>query len=169
MIEFEAMMYSILKKYGLYDIRDEYIDLCYIGYAKALKKYDKTKSKLDTHIYICIKNEILSQLRKEKRQKRNGNEISIEYYRDYKNYNFNETIADKFDMELNIEKIESESKLYEALNKLSKKERFIICCLYGFCKCNYTQEELANKLNISQAQISRIKDNCLTKLRGMIQ
>ncbi len=84
MIEYEAMMYSILKKYGLYNKRDDYIDICYIGYAKALKKYDSSKSKATTYIYKCIENELLQCLRKENAIKRQRNETSLDYvYDDY--------------------------------------------------------------------------------------
>ena len=78
-LEHEGMNICNLKKYGgLYNKRDEYIDVCYIGYAKLLNTFDEKKGELKWHIYRCMKNELLSELRKESRKKRQGVTVSFD-------------------------------------------------------------------------------------------
>ena len=71
MIEYEAMMYSILKKYGLYNKREDYIDLCYIGYAKGIKKYDSTKSKETTTFTSVLRTNYCNAYKKKMLKKGN--------------------------------------------------------------------------------------------------
>lgn len=56
--------------------------------------------------------------------------------------------------------------LKEALNKLNKKERYIINQRYFEGK---TQVELSNELGISQAQISRLEKNSLELMKNIIK
>ena len=169
MIEYEAMMYSILKKYGLYNKREEYIDVCYIGYAKALKKYDPDKSKPTTYIYKCIENELKCCLRKEKALKRQREEASLDYVYDEKGHDLEDLISNDVDIENDFIEKEQNNQLCEAIKKLSKREQFIIKYSFGFGCDEITQSEIAEHLGIGQCQVSRLKDKILIKLKGMIE
>ena len=167
--KYEPMFYSILKKYGLYSKRDDYIDLCYIGYSKAINNYNNKKSRLSTYIYKCIKNEILQELRKEKADKRQGIELSFDYVYDDKGHDFDDLIPDDIDLESELIERETSTQLCNALCSLTKNEQVIIKSLFQLDGFNKTQIELACEFNISQAQISRIKDKALEKMRGMVE
>ena len=169
MIEYEAMMYSILKKYGLYDKREDYIGICYIGYAKALKKYDSSKSKASTYIYKCIENEIMQCLRKENAIKRQRKESSLDYTYDEYGHYLEDLISNDVDIENDFIEKEQKNQLCEAIKKLSKKEQFIIKYYFGIDCDEKTQDEIGKYLGVTKIQVSRLKDKILIKLRGMIE
>ena len=169
MIEYEAMMYSILKKYGLYNKRDDYIDVCYIGYAKALKKYDSSKSKVTTYIYKCIENEIMQELRKENAIKRQRNEMSLNYVYDEKGHDLEDLIDSGIDIENDFIEKEQNNQLCEAIKKLSKREQYIIKNSFGLNCDEKTQDEIGQCLGIRQSQVSRLKDKILIKLKRMME
>lgn len=169
MFEYEAMMYSILKKYGLYNKREDYIDICYIGYAKALKKYDSSKSKPTTYIYKCIENELMQCLRKENALKRQREEASLDYVYDEYGHDLEDLISNDVDIENDFIEKEQNNQLCESIKKLSKKEQYIIKNSFGLNCDEKTQIEIGENLKMSQDQVSRLKDKILIKLRGMIE
>ena len=169
MIEHEAMMYSILKKYGLYNKREDYIDVCYIGYAKALKKYDSSKSKPTTYIYKCIENELMQCLRKENAKKRQREESSLNYVYDERGHDLEDLISSDVDIENDFIEKEQNNQLCEAIKKLSKKEQFIIKYSFGLNCDEKTQDEIGKYLGVTQTQVSRLKYKILIKLRGMME
>jgi RNA polymerase sporulation-specific sigma factor len=169
MFEYEKMMYFILKKYGLYDKREDYIDICYIGYAKALKKYDSSKSKATTYIYKCIENELLQCLLKENAKKRQREELSLNYIYDERGHDLEDLISSDVDIENDFIEKEQKNKLCEAIKKLSKKEQFIIKYSFGLNCDEKTQNEIGQCLGVTQVQVSRLKDKILIKLKRMME
>jgi len=169
MIEHEAMMYYILKKYGLYNKREDYIDICYIGYAKALKKYDSSKSKPATYIYKCIENELLQCLRKENAKKRQREESSLDYVYDEKGHDLKDLIDSGIDIENDFIKKEQNKQLCEAIKKLSKKEQYIIKYSFGLNCEEKTQEEIGQYLGVTQTQVSKLKGKVLIKLKEIME
>ena len=169
MFEYEKMLYSILKKYGLYNKREDYIDVCYIGYAKALKKYDSSKSKPTTYIYKCIENELMQCLRKEKALKRQREEASLDYVYDEKGHDLEDLIDSGIDIENDFIEKEQKNQLCEAIKKLSKKEQFIIKYSFGLNCDEKTQDEIGQCLGVTQTQVSRLKYKILIKLKRMIE
>lgn len=169
MIEHEKMMYSILKKYGLYNKREDYIDICYIGYAKALKKYDSSKSKPTTYIYKCIENELLQYLRKENAIKRQREELSINYIYDENGHTLEDLISNDVDIENDFIKKEQNKELYNSIKNLTKREQYIIKSFFGLGCIEKTQSEIGEHLGITQTQVSRLKDKILIKMRGMME
>lgn len=167
-LEHEGIMYNVLKQYGLYDKREEYIDLCYIGYSKALKSFDSAKGKLKSYIYNCVENEILSELRKQKAQKRQRYECSLDDDYDDRGHTFNDIIADDIDLERDIICEETNRELCEAVNKLANDERFIIANLFKLGDHNYTPNKICKVLNITTDQMEVIKNVALAKLKEML-
>ena len=169
MFEYEKMMYFILKKYGLYNKREDYIDICYIGYAKALKKYDSSKSKPTTYIYKCIENELLCEMRKENAKKRQREESSLNYVYDENGHDLEDLISSDVDIENDFIEKEQNNQLCEAIKKLSKREQYIIKYSFGLNCDEKTQDEIGQCLGIKQAQVSRLKNKILTKMKRMIE
>lgn len=157
-------MYSVLKKYGLYKKRDDYIDLCYIGYTKALKTYDSSRGTLVNYMFNCIENEILAEIRREQAIKRQR----IEHSLDDTDYQLSNMIPDNIDLEMNMIKCEEHKELCNAINKLTKIEQIVVCNLYELNDRKYTQTELAEILGKSQTDISIIKTQALLKLKNML-
>ena len=169
MIEHEGTMYAVLKKYGLYNKRDDYIDLCYIGYAKALNTFDESKGSFRNYLYNCCENEILNELRKENTAKRQREECSFDVEYNDEGSTLNDIVPSILDVEQEAISNETSTELTNAINSLTKTEQFIIRNLFDFDICKYNQSELAEILSMDQAQVSRIKDNTLLKLKEMIE
>lgn len=70
------------------------------------------------------------------------------------------------DIDKNLEMIGEKTDLRDALKYLTKEERLVI---EGRFYKNMTQIEIAQKLKISQMQISRLQNHALAKLRRILQ
>lgn len=161
----------IAKKYNnSNEDQDDLISIGTIGLIKAIETYNIEKgTRLATYASKCIENEILMNIRTNKKNKvqvslqdpigmdKEGNEISlIDVLGTDIDY-----ILDQVELKVQI------SKLYEQLDKiLSKREKEIVLLRYGLTTCGYkTQREIAEKLEISRSYVSRIEKRALKKLR----
>ena len=161
----------IAKKYNNNrDLQEDLISIGTIGLIKAIDSYsiDK-KTKLATYASKCIENEILMNIRSNKKNKmqvslqdpigvdKEGNAISlIDILGTDVDY-----IVDKVELKMKI------SKLYEKIEQiLTERENEIIKLRYGLTPHGYkTQREIAQKLNISRSYVSRIEKKALKKLK----
>ena len=161
----------IAKKYNnSSDDQDDLISIGTIGLIKAIETYNIEKgTRLATYASKCIENEILMNIRTNKKNKvqvslqdpigmdKEGNEISlIDVLGTDIDY-----ILDQVELKFQI------SKLYEQLDKiLTKREKEIVLLRYGLTTCGYkTQREIAEKLKISRSYVSRIEKRALKKLQ----
>ncbi len=161
----------IAKKYNnSSEDQDDLISIGTIGLIKAIETYNIEKgTRLATYASKCIENEILMNIRTNKKNKvqvslqdpigmdKEGNEISlIDVLGTDIDY-----ILDQVELKVQI------SKLYEQLDKiLTKREKEIILLRYGLTTCGYkTQREIAEKLDISRSYVSRIEKRALKKLQ----
>lgn len=139
-----------------------------IGLIKAVKFFNADKQiKFATFASRCIENEILMFLRKNNKvdvsldeplsTDKDGNELVL-----------GDLIGT--DSEIVYKSIESKVEieiLAELINRLPPREKFIMKLRYGLADSKeYTQKEVADKLNISQSYISRIEKKVLLKLKG---
>ena len=172
------LIYFILGKMNLYDKRDYFYDIGLIGLVKAANDFDENKGyKFSTYAGNCIKNELLVFIRKEKTNKRkaNYNAISLDtpIYSNGKDDEI--TLVDTLqsgngDIEEELIKQEEKELLYKSLTKLKEKELLVINYSYGLNGYKeLTQKEIATKLNISQAQVSRIRVKGIKKLENMMK
>lgn len=168
MIQDEKLMMAVLKKYGLYNKREEYIDLCYIGYTKALNTFDEKKSTFPNYAYRCMENEIMKELRRETAQKRPQNEISIEEY----NYTPEDlkslTEAENGKIESVLIQDETKKELYEAIWQLNERERDIFTNLWKLRTINLSRKQLADKYGLSQTQITNINNKAFRKIKEIM-
>lgn len=161
----------IAKKYNnSSEDQDDLISIGTIGLIKAIETYNVDKgTKLATYASKCIENEILMNIRTNKKNKgqvslqdpigmdKEGNEISlIDVLGTDIDY-----ILDQVELKVQI------SKLYEQLDKiLTKREKEIILLRYGLTTYGYkTQREIAQQLNISRSYVSRIEKRALKRLK----
>ena len=161
----------IAKKYNnSTEDQDDLISIGTLGLIKAIETYNVEKgTRLATYASKCIENEILMNIRSNKKNKvqvslqdpigtdKEGNEISLI---DVLGSDIDD-ILDQVELKVQI------SKLYEQLDKiLSKREKDIILLRYGLTTYGYkTQREIAQKLDISRSYVSRIEKRALKKLR----
>lgn len=159
----------IVKKYDSYmEDNDDLISIGTIGLIKGIDSYSLEKgTRITTYAARCIENEILMYFRK---NKKNLNNISLNdcigYDKDGEEITFidvlkedNNEISDVLHLKNNIE------YLKKSIGVLNNREKEIIKMRYGVLGSNeYTQKEIADKLNISRSYVSRIEKRALVKI-----
>lgn len=153
---------------------DDLISVGTIGLIKAINTFDADKSiRLATYAAKCIDNELLMQLRSDKKHSK---EISI----------YEPIGTDKEGNEINLIEVIGASednvveeysfrqdvkRLYDiVMENLNEREREIIILRYGlFGNDSVTQREMADRMNISRSYVSRIEKKALEKIREKIK
>lgn len=163
----------IAKKYVNYPDGGDLISIGAMGLIKAINSYDASKgSQLATYASRCIENEILMAMRV---QKRHSQEVSL-YDPVGKDKDGNEMMLMDLlcvDEDSVYKKIDEEF-LRKALKKvmtkcLSEREKCIINLRFGIENgMPYTQQKVADMLNISRSYISRIEKKSLQKMKEFI-
>ncbi|MFQ9715407.1 MAG: RNA polymerase sporulation sigma factor SigK [Blautia sp.] len=161
----------VVKKYqGLEEDLDDLISIGTIGLIKAVSTFDSNKSnRLSTYAARCIDNELLMMLRARKKYSRDvslyepigtdkeGNEINLLDIIESPP----EDVVENYSVKQDIQKA-----LQLLTTCLSYKEYEVIRLRFGlYGEQEYTQREIAKRLNISRSYVSRIEKNALLKLR----
>lgn len=168
MIEYEKMMYSILNKYHIKNT-DDYIDICYIGYVKALKTFNEEKSSFCTHVYRCMNHELIREIKKQNRLKRKHVELSLDYQYKNNNQEFFESFSSNVDLERDIIEQEKKKELYDAISKLNKNERTIIIKYYNLDNSDCKKGDIRNEVGLSRQRVDIIRNDALIKLKRMMK
>lgn len=162
-----GLIYQVLKKYKLYNLRDEYFDAGMVGLVKAANTFDSTKGyKFSTYAFKCISSEILTCLRKDNYRM---NDISFDYTicDDLK---LEDLLQDPFDMDEHLYEKEEINRLYEEIEKLNAIEKICIVFSYGLYGAEkMKQKDIANVLGMTQASVSRTISRTIKKLRKRLQ
>lgn len=164
----------IVKKYeNTLDEKDDLLSIGTIGLIKAIDTFNDEKgTKLATYAAKCIENEILMQLRSNKKKRnevslndpigfdKEGNKITlIDVLQDE-----NRSIEDRVVFNDSIDKI------IQLLPELSDREYEIITRRFGLNNQKAeTQRQIAKSLNISRSYVSRIEKRTLMKLYRLLQ
>ncbi len=151
---------------------EDLISIGTIGLIKAINTFNPSKKiKLATYASRCIENEILMHLRKITNIR---SEISIEEPLNT-DWDGNELLlsdilgTDNDVISKNIEEETDRKLLYDAIKKLSPRERRIMELRFGLTKQGEkTQKEVADMLGISQSYISRLEKKILDRLKKEI-
>ena len=147
----------------------EYEDLGLIGLIKAVDSYDVEKNAdFATFSIICIKNEILGELKKISKTKGDvslydGIPWLIEDDEDTQLINCipdSKDLIDDFISSVSYEKITS-----ELFATLTDKEKELLKLFFGFYEKKYTQKEIASIYGVHQSQISRTITRICYKLK----
>ena len=148
---------------------EDLISIGSMGLIKGVETFKLDKNiKLATYASRCIENEILMFLRKISKQK---NEISLDEALNVDGDGNELLLADVIPTNQTLaidEAISSEKErmMYEAIEKLSPREKEIITLRFGLYKSEeLTQKEVADKLGISQSYISRLEKKIIDKLK----
>ena len=147
----------------------EYEDLGLIGLIKAVDRYDVEKNAdFATFSIICIKNEILGELKKISKTKGDvslydGIPWLIEDDEDMQLINCipdSKDLIDDFISSVSYEKITS-----ELFATLTDKEKELLKLFFGFYEKKYTQKEIASIYGVHQSHISRTITKICYKLK----
>ena len=148
--------------------KNDLVQIGNIGLIKAIDTYDRKKNtKFITYAAKCINNEILMFLEKLKKDK---NTKSLD--EDPKEENFKPlSIADnKTHIEQDYEKKEQIQALLLLIDLLPDRERTIIEMYFGLHQNRvFTQEEIANTINVGQPQIHKMLVKITTTLKELLQ
>lgn len=141
-----------------------------LGFAKALNGYRKNKgTKFSTFAVYCIRNEIFFYLKKEQRhmmnislsqslsEDGNGHDLVLEDL-------ISEEDIGKKSLEEIFEDEDMKKVLLKIIKKLSPIEQEVMLSRFNLIGEKKTQAELAKKFNMTQANISKIQQNCLKKM-----
>ena len=147
---------------------EDLISIGTIGLVKAISTFKPEKNiKLATYASRCIENEILMYIRKVNSRC----EVSLDEPLNT-DWDGNELLlsdvlgSSEDDMMYEIEKKEERESIRRAVSELQPRERKIIELRYGFSgNREYTQNEVADMLGISQSYISRLEKRIIEKLR----
>lgn len=160
----------IVKKYNMIgNDSDDLISIGTIGLIKAVTTFDNTKGiRLATYASRCIENEILMQIRSNKKSQKiislhdpigtdvDGNEISL---LDVISTD-EDSVIDQVELKMEIIKLYNKMK-----SSLKKRERLILELRYGILSgISKTQKEIAKLLGISRSYVSRIEKKAIKKL-----
>lgn len=166
------LIYSAIKKLNLYNQLDEFFSIGMIGLVRGANNYDESLGyKQSTYLYKCIYNAILMEFRNNSSTRRipkyKLTSLSTEVGN---NLTLADTIEDETDIEEDLIKKELIQELYQEISKLTAQEQLVINLSFGVNGCEkIKQNEIGIILNLSQAQVSRIKNNALSKLRKAMQ
>lgn len=160
----QKLVYHVIKQLHLYHKLEDYLDVGIIGLCKAAKTFKpENGSKFSTYAYSCIRNNILMEIRNEKRQC-DAYAISfssiINSSKD-NNLTLEDTLSD-YELENDILNREELISLITSIERLDKEDKQIID-LYFYQ--NKTQQQIAQILNMSQANASRRIQRALNNLK----
>lgn len=152
---------------------DDLVSIGTIGLIKAVNTFDPHKKiKLATYASKCIENEILMYLRR-------NNKLKVEISFDEPlnvDWDGNELLLSDVlgtENDLVIRNLEDEVErklLYQAMEKLSLRERKIMQLRFGLQDGReMTQKEVAELLGISQSYISRLEKRIIKRLKKEIK
>ena len=155
-----------------YDMED-LVSIGSIGLIKGINTYKIDKNiKLATYASRCIANEILMYIRKNKNRK---TEISLEdalnYDQDGNELHLEDVMGTPDDLVVKeFEESEEKRLLTKEIELLDERDKKIMIMRYGLYNTKeYTQKEVADKLNISQSYISRIEKKVINNLKNSLQ
>ncbi|WP_245630110.1 RNA polymerase sporulation sigma factor SigE [Alicyclobacillus acidiphilus] len=148
---------------------EDLVSIGTIGLIKAVNTFDPTKKiKLATYASRCIENEILMYLRRNNKIRSevsfdeplnvdwDGNELLLSDVLGTESDTIYRNLEDEVDREI----------LYDALEKLSDRERKIMQLRFGLgTGQEMTQKDVADLLGISQSYISRLEKRILKRLQ----
>lgn len=148
---------------------EDLVSIGTIGLIKAVNTFDTSKKiKLATYASRCIENEILMFLRRNNKLK---SEVSFDEPLNV-DWDGNELLlSDVLGTEAdtiyrNLEEEVDKSLLYDALEKLTDRERTIMELRFGLGRqAEMTQKDVADLLGISQSYISRLEKRIIKRLR----
>lgn len=143
-----------------------------IGLIKAIDNFDTSKNfQFATYAIKCIDNEILMFLRKVGRDLKISSIDSIIWVDDMGNeLRIEDIISDDVDMVEDYETNETYQIIRDIINELNERDREIIVLYFGFFgNRRFSQQDIAEKFNLSQPHISRVISKIIKKIEYRLE
>ena len=161
---------------------DELFSVALMGYVKAINSYNPTRVtkqgkpiKFSTFAYRCIENEIFYFIINDKkvREKTVSLQTTLSTDKNGNTLDLDSTLSTESQGELSLEEEIAKKEVIGVLleiinNELTEKERLIITHRFGISAENKTQNELAQMVNMSQANISKLEKNIMDKIKKIM-
>lgn len=174
----EKLVHFVAKKFQNTRIEHaELVDIANLGLTKALNGYRKGRGvKFSTYAHNCMYNEILFFLRKEKKHRDNTVSMNNPVATDKDGHVFEEesrisssATEGKRSLEEDAEVHEAVACLNEIISELTPTEQYIIKSRFGLGNTEIkTQKEIADKVKMSQANISKLEKTIITKISKLM-
>lgn len=167
----QNLIYFILKKYNcIYN--DDLFQIGMIGLIKATEKYDASrKVAFSSFAYQCISNEILVHFRRQNRKSFNDFANTVSYNTLINDDDGKSTLEECLGYTPNFDEEINKQELYKNINTtLSPIEKITLISYYGLYNTEpIKQIDLSKKLNMSQANVSRIIKRARKKLKATME
>lgn len=161
---------------------DELFSVALMGYVKAINSYNPTRLtkqgkpiKFSTFSYRCIENEIFYFIRNDKkiREKTVSLQTTLSTDKNGNTLDLDSTLSTEDYGEIPIEEEVAKNEIIAILlrvieTELTEKEKLIIKHRFGINAANKTQNELAQMVNMSQANISKLEKNIMDKIKKIM-
>ena len=153
------LIYWYCHKYNL-DI-EEYYGLFAIELCRAVQLYDPTKSKIATYIIKAFWNKHVNFEKRKKRNKRKANEDTISIDQDFGQDGEEAKLSDFL---TNGKSVEDEIIMIP-LSELGLEDKLMSVVRLRLENPNITQQEMADKLGVSQSQVGRYLKSAERKIK----
>ncbi len=165
------LVVHIAKKYFLHNEGEDLISVGYFGVVKGLKSFKKEKNiKLSTYLGVCIQNEILMHLR---RNRRHENCVSLETAlgmdKDGGEFKLFDILSDESNTNFlnEVNTVLDKDQIVGLIDILSDLERKVIMLRFGLEDgIIYAQKEVASALGFSRSYVSRLEKSAIEKMRN---
>lgn len=149
---------------------EDFESIAIIGLIKAVDSFDFNRNvTFATYASRCIDNEILLDIRKNKRNLKAVPYETIITDKDGNEITLLEFLGEDDNCSVELEKEELKEEIRGALAQLPEKEKRIICLLYGIDGEKYTQCQVANMLGLSQSYVCRLEKRAFERLRRKLR
>lgn len=161
-----------LVDYVIYDmnlnyLKDEIIDIGYIGYTKALNTYTEEKGTFVNYACTCIKNEILRYLIRMNRKKRIKNTISLNTAPPESDVELINYVPDEFDLEETV----TRKIMFEEIRDIAKKNlsggKYLMFEL--FYVDGYEPTQLSKMFGVNSEYFRRKRREIVKKLKEVLE
>lgn len=140
---------------------DELLSIGYIGYSKAMKRFDVTKAGNTEFGYIAsyVRNEITTYLRKYHNDQPSSLNNDLAYESVYGNaYDLADTTS--IDDEVEVQQMK------DCIQYLNKQEQEVITRMY-YTQIDASMQEVGNDMGLSRERIRQVHDIAINKLRRL--
>lgn len=168
------LIIAVLKNLNLLNRLDDFYDVGLIGFTKAINTYDEGKNiKLSSYICVCIEHEIFQEIRSQNAKMRGSGIRPISLNQIVTDEN-NQELMEIIPSDVNIEEEVCHKELINHLSifieKLSSKEKTVLEHYYGLNgNEKLTQQAISRVINVRQSHVSRLLNNAISKLKGMME
>ena len=155
---------SVAQKFSY---EEDYESVAMIGLIKAADTFSLDKGIcFGTYAARVISNEILMYIRKSKKNLYTMSFETIIPGTEESPLTIGDTLSYEDKQLMNLEQEEQTLELHRTIHSLTDRECKIICLLYGIgVNRSYKQNEVAERLGLSQSYISRIEKSILKKMK----